>query len=1134
MKNLLKRISHCSVALILVLSLLAGSMLTGIAADGETAPQLTDWSYFSSHGVGDLQAEENGGYFIDYLYSGDLFAYTNSTYDVNTKALSAKLESVGDYFYLAFSKTDYTDTVPNQGGDSGADVNRISFFIRKNADGTAKISNYHAVDKREHTLAAAYEFDWNATHTFDLREYKGTWYFFVDGVQIGYNAVITDFMNANAAEGLHFGIGGTKSVAISDIKVQDITGWRNWGTATITGNEETGYDLTYGESFFAVSDTRYDVTKTALTFKIANPTTDWMWFALSTDTVTNTDDKYPSGDGAEVSRVAFFIRKQSDTQAKFTYCRGYDSSVESNDHAVVVNFDWSAAHTLSVRKSTDGNWYLYVDNYELTVDLDSDIFNEFMNAHENDMLHYGLGSQYGASFTDVKAVPIGDGFSYVLPLNSSLLGTLSGDNENGYSADIGKRALILSNSKYDITEKAVSLRLDSTKDWFWFALSKTDNNDKTLWDYSTVDSFNRVVFIIRRSSDSTAKFSYCSHATGTVEIQIYNGDFDWTKDHTFSVTKSSDGNWYLTVDGIQLSGVTSDVLNSFITANGTEYRFGIGSNTGDGTIGISAKNIKIVDQGDITETGTWSYGLAGQKTISGNPFDGYSTGDFSNNDRPIITDDTYNANDRAFSFKLNSYTGDYFWIGVSTTDWNSIYHTKLDTNADGTNDRMGWLVRKYDTGLTRFSFFTGSETHMYQNNLDWSVAHTFGVTKGVDGHWYLTIDGVQCTGNYSTVLDTFMEANASAIRFGISTPKTMNIEGIKVVKAPHAPEATEGWSRFHNVVGGDNSSPAITYALVGNSADGYTVPYVGAGTMISTNTKYDANDYEVSVKLTSASDTSNTDWFAFTISSLGIISTDRTVSGAIDAVNKVTVLIHHNADGNGNTRMAFYNAEGSGGEYTVFATQNVDWTKAHTLGITKAPNGKWYFTFDGVIYGGSANVLNAFMAKQENNEIYFGLGRNVSMEASELKIVEKSSVVTVKDANNVAYSLANGSAFTDTLGDYAVNKVELAEGYMATLTNSDGETFIFGKDFAGITAEDYGTITSVSAAVAEEYTEADINGSGEIDVVDLVALKKDIANSSLRSPLASDVNGNGKVNSEDITLIRQLLLSGEAKKKIST
>ena len=140
--------------------------------------------------------------------------------------------------------------------------------------------------------------------------------------------------------------------------------------------------------------------------------------------------------------------------------------------------------------------------------------------------------------------------------------------------------------------------------------------------------------------------------------------------------------------------------------------------------------------------------------------------------------------------------------------------------------------------------------------------------------------------------------------------------------------------------------------------------------------------------------------------------------------------------------------------------------------------------------------------------------------------VQPIACASLSDSLGNKTKFALGEYSADILSNLSVNAIDLYDGIKVTVyaeDNCTGESFIFGRDVADLSKIDV-TLSSVKFEKAEKYTVADINSDSNINLTDLVALKKDIANSEYRNSLASDIDNNGRVNISDVVSLRKILL----------
>ena len=562
------------------------------------------------------------------------------------------------------------------------------------------------------------------------------------------------------------------------------------GIVPADGDSENGYSADYSSPAYALTVSGYDMTKKSLRARVTDVGSNWMWLAVSK---TDTDDEnvLPSGNAESVNRCVFIITpKNNYSLAQISYWNANGSGGETIINT--VNFDWTVEHTYDIRKGSDGNWYLSIDD-QLQSNISSAVLNGFMEANSDD-LHYGIGG-----FTTFKADKIGivdqsqsggdvetTGWGY---FSSAGGGSFEGDDENGYSKDFQSGNIFaLSREKYNISEKAVQVTLDEIGDWFWFGVSATGAEDTNPLPGGSGADISRFVFIITpKVNREKAQISYWNANGSGGEHVINLIDFDWKAPHTYDIRKGSDGHWYIAVDSKLITGLTSDVLDEFVELNqGNGLKFAVG-----GMGKFIGKDIKVIDQkpGDTTvNTEGWRYfSSIGNGDFEGNDKDGYSV-NMLTGDLFAFTKNKYSITKTAVSFKLSDIRNWlYFSISASPTSDTNVLQVGP---ADEVNRISFIITPKIGATRAQFSYWgqngKSGETVIQEINFGWYDEHTLDVRKDADdGHWYLCIDGRVLSRKYSEILDEFMELNdPEELYYGLGGSGCFGATDIRIVNKP--------------------------------------------------------------------------------------------------------------------------------------------------------------------------------------------------------------------------------------------------------------------------------------------------------------------------------------------------------------
>lgn len=572
-------------------------------------PIFEGFKVFSGTGTYDAIGNEETGYTV--TDNNAVYAFSNPSYDVTQKSLSAKISGVNGYLWFAVSLDCESGNYLQTGNAN--DINKVVFIITPKEENTkAQISYWNADGSGDEKVITTIPFDWSVNHTYDVRQGDDEqWYIAIDNKLIyGVTSkVLTSFMNNNVKKYLHFAIGGNSGFSVEELKVldqipgdtsTDSTGWKYFAssvTGDLPGDEAKGYSVVSPSgNFFGFTVKRWDVTKKAVSLDFEK-VGDWFGFYLSA-TGASDSNVFPTGAGKDVNRFAFIITpKVNNTRAQISY---WNANGNGGEGVIELKaFDWDGVHTFDVRKGSDGHWYICVDN-ELITGITSQVLDEFMEIHSNEKLRFGIGGFNGAfEVKNLKIVDQGEadtkvnteGWRY---FSSSGNGNMVGNDDEGYSTSLETGDLYaLSRQKYDMNTTAISFKIEDVRNWIWFSVSTKDTSDVNPLPSGDASEISRYVFIITPKFSAThAQFSFWDTESRR-ETVIVTRQFDWYSEHTLDVRYNADeGHWFLCVDGIVLMKGHSEVFDEFMSIHkDEELHYGIG---GSGCFGVS--NLKIVEK----------------------------------------------------------------------------------------------------------------------------------------------------------------------------------------------------------------------------------------------------------------------------------------------------------------------------------------------------------------------------------------------------------------------------------------------------------------------------------------------------------------------------------------------------------
>lgn len=353
----------------------------------------TLWGACSGGGV--INKEEDGVTSVDNFY---LSVRTNDVFDITQKDVQFNITSyTGDWVRFGLAAANDSKTL----GEAREFIARFG----KNAAFSYLLNGTEA-------RIANVKFDLNTVHTFGVRYYDGHWYPAVDG-EIFYtksNESFDAFIEANKENGFRFVLGAHNYFSATDMKVIDSVpselrvpkGWDIYpghGGGSFEGNEQDGYSRQQtGGVAFAYTNAKYDMRTTSLSFNLAD-VGDFIYFCVSTG------DASQSGAlpvGPDPNRFVFILRPVA-SHVKLQLSNWNDGSNVGKERVITIKrFNWFDKHTIDVRQVGE-NWFICVDGiiYQSKV---LSVFNEFMNSHIDEGLHYGFGASGSFDVSEVKII----------------------------------------------------------------------------------------------------------------------------------------------------------------------------------------------------------------------------------------------------------------------------------------------------------------------------------------------------------------------------------------------------------------------------------------------------------------------------------------------------------------------------------------------------------------------------------------------------------------------------------------------------------------------------------------------------------------------------------------------------------
>lgn len=592
-------------------------------------------------------------------------------------------------------------------------------------------------------------------------------------------------------------------------------------------------------------------------------------------------------------------------------------------------------------------------------------------------------------------------FNFVKPVSPSGVSLYSdgavtaakGDDEKGYTGKSSKEAYMITNLVNDHSIYALDTRLKTVNGAVYFAISKTDVQDKNFWVCGDGSAINRVGFVITPVENNTkAQISYYgADGVNAKETVIAVIDFDWTARHSYGVRLSDDGNWYLYVDGEEMNQITSAVLNAFMDANENEELFFIfGSKQGiDVSLFKSIKHPVTLNYVDAEGWSTYS-GKIGQLEKD----DESDTYIYPADKGPLyaIRNGSDDVSKNSLKVKISSLAdGKFIYLGISATDISDTNF--LPKGAISVINRIGFRIYPDFTNNTLtikgFNYDgNGGEVQIAKiENFDFTVAHTFDVRLCSNNNWYLCVDNVVFKDYKFDLLQQFMEKyNAKSLRYAFGASGIMGAEELSVVPQGKADVYinVETWHYVSNNRG----------VLEGNDIDGYSLHKEKNDAFAYTDLKYDPNTTALSLKITDFGE-----WVYFAVCTSDYTDTNFTPKGTGDTVKRTILLIY--PEGSSST-FRYWCSDGTSLTPANITSYKFDWSaESHTFDVRyNEEDGNWYFCVDGrLLMNKISATLNQFMKTNAGQDLRYCFGGKGCLGIENAKVVDKPPLIGSGDGD---------------------------------------------------------------------------------------------------------------------------------------
>lgn len=848
---------------------------------------------------------------------------------------------------------DLSDTAPGnnfilglgdrQNGFQDADANAL-YILFSRKEGNFLEMQYFKNQQWLHTETR--EIDLAADHTYGLMKINGTWKFAIDGKAAYGHEIFGTYIEEMAASSA----GKTKVTfipwgGVSNIKnlhfqehADDLSAWNPGAPATITGNPQDGWRLSFWGLNYDGNTTSYDaavdISKLRMDLDLSEATVDAEFVLGFGDQQTN----FPSG-GSNV--LYFLVTKAGDTSLKLIYFNKDGVSFEE----VTREVDLAGSHQYGFCKK-DGKWVFAIDG-------EAALEGSQINAAVDALMRNSAGrtrvtfTPWNAgvnirrvSFTAATDPDPNDLTGWTIGNTSTITGTFAEGWALGfYGASFPDNGSSYT-SQVDVTQGKVRFNLAGLPMGKSIFLQLADVRG----DYS-VEGDTRLNFVLERKENGLYIYGF-NNGVGYNEHMIEG--FDFEKIHTLEFLQKN-SQWLPALDGKIL--VKDPSLNgsydSFVRALSETGQMTVTFVPNDGldaTETMVIKNIQIEGKDLITSGDLKGWTPGDTSTITGTPADGWRL-EFHGASFPG-NGSSYTAERKAtlqkVKFNLSKLpVGKSIFLQLA--DARDNYSVEGDT-------RLNFVLERRENGL----FFYGLNQAPYNDHMiegfDFEKDHTFEFLQR-NSQWLPALDGEilvkdpSLNEGYDQVVRALADTGHTVVTFvpndGLDATESLVIQNIN-------------FEEKELVVSGDLKgwTPGLTSDLAGNPADGWRLGFYGPS-FVNNGASYaselDVTRLKVHFNLSELADGK----------SIFLQTADAKGEFGNGADTRVNFVLEKPGDGS----LIFYGFDvaGFGGLYNYHRIENFDFEADHVFEFLQR-NGKWLPAIDGVIQAGDPAANDGYDA----------------------------------------------------------------------------------------------------------------------------------------------------------------------------
>ena len=385
----------------------------------------------------------------------------------------------------------------------------------------------------------------------------------------------------------------------SDTPASAIDGWYNSNPEILTASDAEGNEdaisISSNSNFGGTVFTKelYDITRYDIRFRLTDFQNGWIGFTIAQSAAP--EEISPDGfAGTEADRLDFMIYT-TDNALRIKQLGG-DGFSSQPDYAQFSNIA-SGEHTFGLRKIGD-SWYPAIDGIPYILRdsaQDRGRANQLLNSWNTGSIRFGAAVSGGV----VSEISVAPSSRFV---KSDGTGAVAAQEDGSYTIS-GNNISYITSSVYDIASTDIAFDVEDLGSEGQLCLAVSSPFGKnTFTDEGDSNSTRLLFWIYLFNNQPVLKFNatagahqvwFSTSSTNTVDIKNRNFKFGF---------RQLDGKWYPAFNGVVYNVYDTgkvdangkngiDCINDFISANGTDLRFGI---AGRDQTSFSIKNVDLV------------------------------------------------------------------------------------------------------------------------------------------------------------------------------------------------------------------------------------------------------------------------------------------------------------------------------------------------------------------------------------------------------------------------------------------------------------------------------------------------------------------------------------------------------------